>query len=99
MLPEVVATIPSETNASERIVVIACQAANKIMNRPIAPQAFNAGCDMSKLVTMAKIPTVIVGPGSLAQAHSPSEFVDLTELQAAERVYELAARRFLSSAG
>jgi acetylornithine deacetylase/succinyl-diaminopimelate desuccinylase family protein len=93
---KVVATIPSETKASERIVTIACQAAGKVLNTQATPQAFNAGCDMSKLVTIAKIPTVIVGPGHLAQAHSPNEFVDIPELQAAEKIYELAARQFLS---
>jgi len=50
---------------------------------------------MSKLVTIAGIPTVICGPGSLAQAHPPDEYVDLGQVEAAVRVYERIARRFL----
>jgi acetylornithine deacetylase/succinyl-diaminopimelate desuccinylase family protein len=96
---KVVATIPSETNASERIVKVSCEAAGKILSKQVTPQAFNAGCDMSKLVTIAKIPTVILGPGHLAQAHSPNEYVDIGELEAAEKVYETAARCFLSPDG
>ena len=92
----VVATIPSETDPGARIVHVACEAAGKILNQVCTPQAFNAGCDMSKFVTIARIPTVILGPGHLSQAHSPNEFVDLNELEAAVKIYEAAARGFLS---
>lgn len=95
-IEKVVATIPSETDPGARIVHVACEAAGKTLNRASTPQAFNAGCDMSKFVTIAKIPTVILGPGHLSEAHSPNEFVDLNELEAAVKIYETAARGFLS---
>lgn len=90
-----VATVPSETSTDERIVA-ACLAALAAVSRPsTAPVGFNAGCDMSKLVA-AGIPTIICGPGSLAQAHSSDEFVPVQEVIDAVTVYERIARTMLS---
>ena len=51
---------------------------------------------MSKLVG-AGIPTVICGPGDLAQAHGPDEFVDVQEVIDAVSIYEFIARDMLST--
>ena len=53
---------------------------------------------MSKLVNISHIPTVIFGPGSMENAHAPDEFVDLGQLEAAEKVYERMIREFLRAA-
>jgi acetylornithine deacetylase/succinyl-diaminopimelate desuccinylase-like protein len=91
----VVATIPSGTDASERIVRTALEAVAGVTGEPQQPQGFPAGCDMSKLVTIAGIPTVIVGPGSLTEAHAPDEFVEIAQVERAVLIYEQIARRFL----
>jgi len=92
---ELVATVPSETRADERIVAAGLAALAAVSRPSSAPVGFNAGCDMSKLVG-AGIPTIICGPGSLAQAHSPDEFVPLKEVVDAVAVYEHIARTMLS---
>ncbi len=96
--PEViVATVPSETPAQQRVVTAALGAVARVSGEPAGEAVgFNAGCDMSKLVH-AGIPTVICGPGSLAQAHGPDEFVNADEVIAAVSVYELIARDLLTS--
>jgi acetylornithine deacetylase len=38
------------------------------------------GTEAGLFVSMADIPTVIIGPGSIVQAHKPDEFVELSEL-------------------
>jgi acetylornithine deacetylase/succinyl-diaminopimelate desuccinylase family protein len=93
--PEVVvATVPSETAAGQRIVRSALAAVDRV-GRPLAEAGgFNAGCDMSKLVG-AGVPTVICGPGDLAQAHGPDEYVDVREVVDAVSVYEFVARDML----
>lgn len=91
----VVATIPSGTDASERIVRTALEAVAGVTGEPQQPQGFPAGCDMSKLVTIAGVPTVIVGPGSLTEAHAPDEFVEIAQVERAVLIYEQIARRFL----
>lgn len=91
----VVATIPSETLASERIVGTALEAVDYVVGKPQTPHGFRAGCDMSKLVTIAGIPTIILGPGSLDQAHAPDEFVEIAQVEQAVQIYERIARQFI----
>lgn len=91
----IVATVPSQTDRAERIVTSALQALEHVTGSPKRAQGFSAGCDMSKLVTIAGIPTVILGPGSLAQAHAPDEFVEIAQVEQAVDVYEQIARLFL----
>lgn len=97
--PEViVATIPSQTDTDQPIVASALRAVAAIGRPQRRAAGFNAGCDMSKLVGVG-IPTVICGPGSLAQAHGPDEFVDTQEVLDAVTVYEYIARDILSRRG
>lgn len=91
----IVSTVPSQTQEKERIVQAALQAAGAVTGCEKKPVGFSAGCDMSKLVTMAGIPTVILGPGSLRQAHSPNEFVETAQVEQAAAIYEQIERKFL----
>ena len=94
----IVATVPSETAPSERIVQCAQSAIAAVTGEEVQPTGFCGGCDMSKLVNISHIPTVIFGPGSMENAHAPDEFVDLGQLEAAEKVYERMIREFLRAA-
>ncbi len=38
------------------------------------------GTEASLFVSMADIPTIVIGPGSIEQAHKPDEFVEISEL-------------------
>ncbi len=92
----IVATVPSETDTASPIAQAALQAASRATGTRRLPTGFNGGCDMSKLVHIARIPTVIFGPGSMEQAHAPNEFVALDQLYAAEKAYEAIARLLLN---
>ena len=39
------------------------------------------GTEASLFVSMADIPSVVIGPGAIAQAHKPDEFVEMAELE------------------
>lgn len=91
----VVATIPSETRLTERVVAAALRAVAGVGRTQDEAVGFNAGCDMSKLVG-AGIPTVICGPGELAQAHGPDEYVEVQQVRDAVHIYEAIARDLLS---
>lgn len=95
----VVATVPSEVPSEAEIVRCALSAISEQTGRQAMPQGFCGGCDMSKLVNIAHIPTAIFGPGSMENAHSPDEFVEISQLETASRVYERIIRRFLSGTG
>jgi acetylornithine deacetylase/succinyl-diaminopimelate desuccinylase-like protein len=43
--------------------------------------AFNSGCEAGLRAAMLNTPTLVWGPGSLAQAHAVNEFVDFSEVR------------------
>jgi len=55
---------------------------------------FPASCEATFL-DQAGIPTVIFGPGRIEEAHGANEFVSITQIVAASRIYSLLALRFL----
>ena len=93
----VVATVPSETAVGERIVQCARNALRNAGISETEPGGFCGGCDMSKLVNIAHIPTVILGPGSMENAHSPDEFAETAQVLKAADIYELLIRDFLGA--
>ncbi|MEM3921719.1 MAG: M20 family metallopeptidase [Nitrososphaerota archaeon] len=80
---------PSETDPSSRIIEAAAEAVRTVLGREPEIAGFQATCDMSYLVNEARIPSVILGPGSLEQAHSVDEWVSVSELIAAAKIYAL----------
>jgi acetylornithine deacetylase/succinyl-diaminopimelate desuccinylase family protein len=54
---------------------------------PSAPVGFPAGCDMWTFVRN-KVPTAILGPGYIEQAHGVDEYIDREQLKLATDVYE-----------
>jgi acetylornithine deacetylase len=50
------------------------------------------------LLNEAGIPAVCFGPGSIAQAHSADEWVDVDEIRRATRTLTRFSRAFLSDA-
>lgn len=53
------------------------------------------GCDMRLLVHEARIPTVLYGPGNVAQAHATDEWVSLSEVRKVLNVLQLAVQCLL----
>jgi succinyl-diaminopimelate desuccinylase len=57
------------------------------------PEGVPFGSDATKMVDLGGIPTVVFGPGSIDQAHSRNEFVDIAVVtKAAAMLAELARR-------
>jgi acetylornithine deacetylase len=46
------------------------------------------GTEAGLFVTMADIPSVVIGPGAIAQAHKPDEFIQIAELERCADVIE-----------
>jgi acetylornithine deacetylase/succinyl-diaminopimelate desuccinylase family protein len=65
---------------------------------PSADHGFTGITDARFYVNEARIPTVILGPGSLSLAHTANESVELAELVTAARVYARAFVGFLGAA-
>jgi acetylornithine deacetylase len=46
------------------------------------------GTEASLFVNMASVPAVVIGPGSIEQAHKPDEYVEMSELEKCARFIE-----------
>jgi succinyl-diaminopimelate desuccinylase len=80
---------PAEVDLGFRIVEVAAEAARSVLGREPEITGFQATCDMSYLVNEAGVPSIILGPGSLEQAHTVDEWVSVAELVAAAKIYAL----------
>ena len=79
--------MPGGEVAQAHPFVSACvEQAEKLNERKEAPQAFGASCEQCVLVEAGSA-TVIIGPGSLDQAHTVDEFVEKAQLLRAAKLY------------
>ncbi len=79
--------MPGGEVAQAHPFVSACvEQAEKLNERKEAPQAFGASCEQCFLVEAGSA-TVVIGPGSLDQAHTVDEFVEKAQLFRAAKLY------------
>jgi acetylornithine deacetylase len=77
---------PVEVRQDHPLVRLACE----ISNHP--PAGFDSSADHLYLITEGSIPSILLGPGDIAQAHTVDEYLDLAELDRCAQLYvELAA--------
>ena len=86
---------PSEAVGGKDEIGILLQSLKEITGKSVEPSAFTATCDAYHFNTVARIPTVICGPGSIKDIHKPDESVDVNELASAAKLYALTALRML----
>jgi acetylornithine deacetylase/succinyl-diaminopimelate desuccinylase-like protein len=73
--------------ASEAPLVQAALAARSTLFGPSSAIGVPFGTDGSKLAARAGIPTIVLGPGDIAQAHTADEWIEVEQLVQAVRVY------------
>ena len=84
-----------EVSADEPFVGLCCEVASQTSGgREETPRAFDASCEQCFLVE-AGSKTVVLGPGSLEQAHTIDEFVEKEQLLSATALYQDLAIRVL----
>ena len=83
-----------KTAPSEAIVEAVAAAHRRVTGRDGEYGAFPAWTDGALLSAFAGIPTLILGPGDLAVAHSPEESVETAQVIEAARIYALTAAEF-----
>jgi succinyl-diaminopimelate desuccinylase len=73
-------------------VVSSRKAADAVLGREVPIAAFTGGTDAIAFQGVAGIPTLAaLGPGLLPLAHGPNEWVSLSSLRQAMRIYALTA--------
>jgi len=85
----------SETPSDSPIAKKSVEAVSEVTGSSQTVKGFISGCDMRFLVNRGKIPTVILGPGSLDQAHVTDEYVETQQLVDAANIYRLIAKKLL----
>lgn len=79
---------PMQINEDEQIVKYMIDAYNKL-GRPYKIVGTPQHDDADYLVNMANIPTVIFGPGQTKVGHTPDEYVELSDVVEAAKIYAL----------
>ena len=89
---------PSETDVTEPIVLSALSGASEVFGKKVTPGGFTATCDMWVLRNLCGIPTVVMGPGHLDQAHKANEYIEEDSLLSGARIYAATALDFFRRA-
>ncbi len=89
---------PTETARDRPIVEAACRACGHHGGNGDTVQGFMGACDLVHFNSVGA-EGVIVGPGSLAVAHKPDEYVPIDELSAAVGIYRDIALSMLHARG
>ena len=89
-------TDAAEAPADSSIAAVARQAVQGERGQPAADVGFTGITDARFYINDAKIPTIILGPGSLSVAHTANEWVQVQDLVTAARIY---ARIFVGFLG
>lgn len=86
-----------ETPEDDVVVTAAVDACADVFAERVAPEGVPYSTDACQLSGRGGIPSVILGPGSIDQAHTDDEWVALEEVERAAEVYERLCRSFLQS--
>ena len=85
-----IADWPLFTPPDSAIVRAAVEARRKICG-PVEPAAAPYGTDASKLSELGHIPSLVLGPGSITQAHTDNEWVSIAQVVQAAEIYAQTA--------
>jgi acetylornithine deacetylase len=83
-----------ETPAGHPVVRLAEESVQAVLGRSVTAGGAPYGTDASNLSGVGGIPCVVLGPGSIDQAHTDEEWVPLDEIRQGAAVYAELARRF-----
>jgi acetylornithine deacetylase/succinyl-diaminopimelate desuccinylase-like protein len=91
---------PTEVKPGDPVVVAACRAAETVLGAAPPLACFPGGTDASPFHGTGGIPTIAgFGPGQLPLAHGANEWVSVTSLVQAMRMYALTAIEFGAQPG
>ena len=86
---------PSEVDPEEEIVRIGVEAIQEVMGKKPLLRAFSGFTDSRFYVNHYHIPTLILGPGGVDQAHTTNESVEVEALLQAAHIYGLIVMNYL----
>jgi succinyl-diaminopimelate desuccinylase len=87
--------VPLDVPAEHPLVVATRAAVEAALGQPAETYGLTGATDATELVPPLGLPFVICGPGEMAQAHQPDEFVSLAALAASVEIYTRLVQRIL----
>jgi acetylornithine deacetylase/succinyl-diaminopimelate desuccinylase-like protein len=90
-----VAAMPMETSEDEPVVQAVRAATESVLGEDPGVHGWSATCDANILVNEMGIPSVIFGPGDIAAAHKPDEYIEIDQLVQATKIYSLTLLKLL----
>jgi acetylornithine deacetylase len=84
-----------ETSADHPVVRLAEESVEAVLGQPVTAGGVPYGTDASNLSGVGGVPCVVLGPGSIDQAHTDDEWVSVEEVCRGAVVYAEMARRFV----
>jgi len=85
---------PMEVSESEPIVTLARECTRAVTGEDRGIAGFPGATDARFYVNDAGVPTILLGPGSMSQAHAADEWVPVEDLEKAASIYLEIARNF-----
>lgn len=79
----------TELDSDHDLVKVLLECRRLVTGNSCPPVGFQGGCDMCVFMSAGQIPTVIYGPGEIAQGHKAGEFVNERSLLNATKVIAL----------
>ncbi|MEY0496695.1 M20/M25/M40 family metallo-hydrolase [Providencia rettgeri] len=86
----------SDIPADHELTKVALDTVSRFTEKTALPEIFEATCEAPFFSVTSQIPTLIMGPGGLAQAHVKDEFVEIKELYLAAEIYYDMANTLLN---
>lgn len=87
--------LPMEIESESKVIKALAKAGRMVMGSEPETGMVPFWCDASIMTNEGGIPTVVCGPGDIACAHSPEEWIDLEQYQKAVEIYANMAWEFL----
>ena len=86
---------PVESDPKAEIVGLSLQAVEEVTGQPRLPKGVAYYTDGTVIANNLQIPMAIVGPADTGMTHQPNEYVEVSRLVEAVKIYLLIAARYL----
>jgi acetylornithine deacetylase/succinyl-diaminopimelate desuccinylase-like protein len=86
---------PMETGRDSRLLAEVLRTERDILGEAPEPIGFRGWTEADPLRNQAGADVIVLGPGDVAQAHTPDEYVETSQIETASRIYLESARRLV----
>lgn len=80
---------PYYTDPNQEWPALVADVASRVLREPVRVGGLPCGSDARLYANLGQMPTVVLGPGSIENAHKPNEFVGIEDFLTAIRLYAM----------